>query len=245
MRTTTTNDEGSARPHTGAAFLGDDAQVPYLARLPEDAAGALSKAGAEVTYRARSVLLHKGEPSSHVLLVLAGWLKITDGGPGGHEALLALRGPGDIIGESAALDGSSRAASVTALETVRAVVITAERFSAFLDAHPAASRQLLAVITDRMRAADRKRLEFGAWGVRERLARLLLELAQYHGEHVARGVRIRVPLTQQELAGAVGSSRESVTRLLGELREKGYIATGRQSIVVVRPERLRRICGSA
>lgn len=235
----------SAAAVQGVTPLLTDDRVPYLARLPETASAALVAAGAELRYPVRTVVLMKGEPSSHVLLVLEGWLKVTDGSPGGHEALLALRGPGDVIGESAALRDTSRSASVTTLEPVRAVVISSDRFRAFLDEHPIAARQLMAVVTDRMRAADRKRLELAACSVKERLARLLLELAQHHGEPVPDGVLVRVPLTQAELAGAVGSSRESVTRLLRELRERGYITTRRQALVVVRPEMLRRIGGSA
>jgi CRP/FNR family transcriptional regulator, cyclic AMP receptor protein len=233
-----------ASARTAVPLLTDD-RVPYLARLTETASAALTAAGAELRYPARTVVLMKGEPSSHVLLVLDGWLKVTDDSSDGHEALLALRGPGDVLGESAALQDTSRSASVTTLEPVKAVVISSDRFRAFLDEHPAAARQLMALITDRMRAADRSRLEFAACGVKERLARLLLELAEAHGEPVPEGVLIKVPLTQKELAGAVGSSRESVTRLLRELRDRGYVVTRRQALVVVRPEMLRRIGGSA
>ncbi|MFI0154179.1 Crp/Fnr family transcriptional regulator [Streptomyces lydicus] len=222
-----------------------DDRVPYLARLAEDSRKALLGAGRELRYPARTVVLRKGEPSSHVLLVLDGWLKVTDDSQNGHEALLALRGPGDIVGESAALQGASRSAFVTALEPVRAVAVAAERFTAFLDEHPVAARRLMSVITDRLRAGDRKRLELAACGVKERLARLLLELAEWHGERVAEGILVRVPLTQQELAGSVGASREAVTRLLRELRERGVVTTRRRALVVVRPEVLRRIGGSA
>ena len=225
-------------------LLTDD-HVPYLARLSEADQVALTAVGTELRYPARTVVLTKGEPSSHVLVIREGWLKVTDGSRDGYESLLALRGPGDVIGESAALHGTSRSASVTTLEPVRAVVIAADRFTAFLDARPEAARRLMAVLTDRVRAGDRKRLELAACSVRERLARLLLELAERHGERVPEGVRIRVPLTQQELAGAVGSSRESVTRLLRDLRERGCVTTHRQALVVVRPAVLRRMGGSA
>ncbi|MEU6488176.1 Crp/Fnr family transcriptional regulator [Streptomyces sp. NPDC046887] len=227
-----------------APLLTDD-RVPYLARLAEKAAAALLAAGVELRYPERTVLLTKGEPSTHVLLVRDGWLKVTDESADGHEALLALRGPGDVVGESAALDGTTRSATVVTLEPVAAVVIASERFRDFLDRHPAAERSLMAVVTDRMRAGDRKRLELAACDVRQRLARLLLELAEHHGERVAEGVRVRVPLTQQELAGAVGASRESVARLLGELRERDAVITRRQELVVTRPEVLRRIGGPA
>ncbi|MCB5911599.1 Crp/Fnr family transcriptional regulator [Streptomyces pinistramenti] len=220
-------------------------RVPYLARLAEGSRKALLATGVELRYPSRAVVLREGEPSSHVLLVLDGWLKVTADSHNGHEALLALRGPGDIVGESAALHGSSRSASVTALEPVKAMVVAAERFTVFLDEHPVAARRLMAVITDRMRAGDRKRLELAACGVKERLARLLLELAEWHGEWVPEGILVRVPLSQQELAGSVGSSREAVARLLRELRERGVVTTRRRSLIVVRPEVLRRISGSA
>ncbi|MFB7466924.1 Crp/Fnr family transcriptional regulator [Streptomyces sp. NPDC056224] len=222
-----------------------DIRVPYLARLAESSRTALRAAGVELNYPARTVVLRKGEPSSHVLLILDGWLKVTDDSASGHEALLALRGPGDIVGESAALNGTPRSASMTALEPVSGVVVAADRFTAFLDDHPAAARQLMAVISDRLRAGDRKRLELASCSVKERLARLLLELVEWHGERVPEGIAVRVPLTQQELAGSVGSSREAVTKLLGELRARGVVATHHRTLVVMRPAVLRRIGGSA
>jgi CRP-like cAMP-binding protein len=230
---------------TAAGSVRLEDHVPYLARLEDDSRRALMESGNELRYPARTAVLRRDEPSSHVLLILDGWLKVTASAETGHEALLALRGPGDIVGESAALHGTTRSASVSTLEPVRAVAVAADRFIGFLDAHPVAARQLMAVITERMRAGDRKRLEHASCGVRERLARLLLELSESYGEHHDEGVLLRVPLTQQELAGSVGASREAVTRLLRELRERGVVMTSRRSLVVVRPDVLRRIGGSA
>ncbi|MFE6721226.1 Crp/Fnr family transcriptional regulator [Streptomyces albidoflavus] len=240
---------GSGASRTGAAgkvqpVLAPE-HVPYLARLSDADRAALVSAGPELRYPARTAVLTKGEPTSHVLVIRDGWLKVTDDSNTGYESLLALRGPGDVIGESAALHGASRSASVMTLKPVTAVVVPARDFNAFLDARPGAARLLMSVLADRVRAGDHKRLELSACSVKERLARLLLELAEHHGEPVPSGVRIRVPLTQQELAGAVGSSRESVTRLLRELRERGCVATQRHGVVVTRPEVLRRIGGSA
>ncbi len=67
---------------------------------------ALLDLGHELSYAPRTVLLHQSEPSSHVLFVTHGWTKVTAAASNGYEALLALRGPGDIIGESAALTGA-------------------------------------------------------------------------------------------------------------------------------------------
>ncbi|MFF0700962.1 Crp/Fnr family transcriptional regulator [Streptomyces tendae] len=222
---------------------GFDDGVPFLARLEKEDRTALLRVGRPLRYRARSVILHQDEPSSHVLLLLHGWTKVTAIAANGYEALLALRGPGDIVGEGAALSGRHRSATVTALDAVEAVVIDESRFTAFLTAHPGAALRLLSLTTDRQRSTDRRRLEWAALTVRERLAVLLLELVRTHGTRTDEGVELTIGLSQQEFAGSVGSSREAVARLLRELRDRHVVVTRRRRIVVLRPDILRRIIG--
>lgn len=220
---------------------GLDDRVPFLARLETEDRAALLALGRTLDFAPRMVLLHQHEPSSHVLFLVDGWTKVTASAANGYEALLALRGPGDIVGESAALTGRSRSATVTALEPVRAVAVERERFRDFLGRSPAVSFALLGLTADRTRAADRRRLEFASMSVRERLAVLLLDLARTHGRRTPDGVEIAVPLSKQELAGSVGASREMVQRLLKELREKDVVVTGRRTMLILRPDILRRI----
>ncbi|GAA2220332.1 Crp/Fnr family transcriptional regulator [Streptomyces nogalater] len=216
-------------------------RVPFLARLESEDRSALLDLGMTLAFAPRTILLHQHEPSSHVLFLVDGWTKVTASAANGYEALLALRGPGDIIGESAALTGRPRSATVTALERVRAVAVERERFRDFLGDSPAASFALLGLTTDRTRAADRRRLEFASMNVRERLAVLLLDLARTHGRRVPDGIELAVPLSKQELAGSVGASREMVQRLLKELRDKDAVVTGRRALLIRRPDILRRI----
>ncbi len=220
---------------------GLDDRVPFLARLEKADRAALLGLGHELSFAPRVVLIHQSEPSSHVLFLVHGWTKVTASAANGYEALLALRGPGDVVGESAALTGRTRSATVTALEEVRTVAVPRERFTDFLARSPAASFALLGLASDRTRAADRRRLEFASMSVRERFATLLLDLARTHGRRTAEGVELSVPLSKQELAGSVGASREMVQRLLKELRERGAVTTGRRALVIVRPDVLRRI----
>ncbi|MFJ2773743.1 Crp/Fnr family transcriptional regulator [Streptomyces sp. NPDC087300] len=223
---------------------GLDDQVPFLARLEREDRSTLLALGNELRFGPRVALLHEREPSSHVLLIVQGWSKVTAAAPNGYEALLALRGPGDIIGESAALTGRPRSATVTALEQVRAVAVQREAFTDFLAHSPAVSFALLGLTSDRTRAADRRRLEFASMGVRERFAVLLLDLARTHGRRTDEGIELSVPLSKQELAGSVGASREMVQRLLKELRTRGAVVTGRRALLIARPDVLRRIAGA-
>ncbi|MFI1103083.1 Crp/Fnr family transcriptional regulator [Streptomyces melanogenes] len=223
---------------------GLDDRVPFLARLEKEDRAALLALGRELSFASRAPLIHQHEPSSHVLLILHGWTKVTAAAANGYEALLALRGPGDIVGESAALTGRPRSATVSALEPLKAVAIEHERFKEFLSGSPAVALKLLGLTADRTRAADQRRLEFGSMSVRERFAVLLLDLARTHARRTDEGIELGVPLSKQELAGAVGASREMVQRLLKELRDRGAVHTGRRELVILRPDVLRRIAGT-
>lgn len=216
-----------------------DDQVPFLARLEHQERVALLELGRPIGYAPKSVLVHQDDASDHVIVILDGWTKVTRSAATGYEALLALRGPGDIVGEASAVSGRPRSATVTALGEVEAVTIQRDRFVAHLQSFPATALQLLSLTADRTRASDRQRVEQGALGVRERLANLLLNLARTHGTPDEEGVRLTAGLTQHELAGSVGASREAVARLLKELRERGIVRTGRRGLVIVRPDRLR------
>ncbi|MGW3953395.1 Crp/Fnr family transcriptional regulator [Streptomyces sp. NPDC004752] len=222
---------------------GFDDAVPFLARLEKQDRVALLSIGRPLHYRARAVLIHQAEPSAHVLLVLHGWTKVTASAANGYEALLALRGPGDILGEGAALSGRHRSATVTALEPVEAIVIDQGRFTSFLAENSRVALQLLSLTTDRQRSTDRRRLQWAALTVRERLAVLLLELVRTHGNRTDEGIELTIGLSQHEFAGSVGSSREAVARLLKELRAREVVVTRRRRIVVLRPDVLRRIAG--
>jgi CRP-like cAMP-binding protein len=144
-------------------------------------------------------------------------------------------GPGDLLGDLAGIDGEPRSATATALETVEASVLPADGFTEFLTANPAAAVELLRSVTRRLRAADRRRAEFGSMDVVSRLARLLLELRDRYGG----GSTIGIALTQEELAGWTGASREAVVKALRVLRERGLIETGRRQIRILDAEELR------
>ncbi|MGW1196379.1 Crp/Fnr family transcriptional regulator [Streptomyces sp. NPDC002536] len=218
-------------------------RVPFVVRLDAEDRQALFESGTPLTFAVRQVLLQEHEPSAHALILLSGWTKVTSAAANGYEALLALRGPGDIVGEGAVLSGRPRGATVTALGRVEALAVDADRFSRLLDDRPGISRKLLTLTADRMRDSDRRRVQYAALNVQERLALLLLELIDSHGEDTENGVQLTPGLTQSELAGSVGASREAVARLLKGLRERGIVRTGRRGLVVVRPDVLRRMAG--
>ena len=207
----------------------------FVALLDEADRGAFLRTGRPRRYRAGQALLLAGDQSDHVLCLVLGGAKISVDTPDGHELLLGIRGQGDLIGELAAIDavGSTRSANVVALSALDTLVITGEEFRRFLRGHPGAAEALAVTLVRRLRQADRKRIEFGSLDTPRRVAHVLVDLAESHGRATPDGVLIDLPLSQEEVAGLISASRESVARGLAGLRDRGLITTARRAITVL------------
>jgi CRP-like cAMP-binding protein len=145
-----------------------------------------------------------------------------------------------LLGELAAIDEQPHSASVRSLEPVEVLTVALREFTAFLQAHPRTMWLLMRLITERLRDADRKRVEFGVYDTLTRVARRLVELVDRFGEPTETGIRITLPFTQDELASWVGASREAVAKAFHALRARGYVRTQRRTVTVVDIEGLRR-----
>jgi CRP-like cAMP-binding protein len=222
---------------------GEDWPIPgsFLATIDGEGRDALLGAGTPRVWPAHSTLFHQGDPSTHLVVIRSGWVKVAVASSAGYEAILAIRGPGDLIGELSALDDGHRSATVVTLGRAHGSVIPAAQFIELLRVRPRLALALLGYLAARLRDADRRRLEFGSLGVTERLARRLLALAMLHGTADTDRVVIDIPLSQRDLAGAVSASREAVARVLRILRERQVITTHRRRIVILLPEVLRSI----
>ncbi|HVE91868.1 MAG TPA: Crp/Fnr family transcriptional regulator [Actinomycetota bacterium] len=204
----------------------------FLAHLQPAEEQDLRSRGGVRRFKRGASLFNEGERSDRVVCVLQGRVKVASYSEDGREIVLAVRGPGDLLGELSALDGEPTSATVAALDPVEALVMSASQFRSFLEDQPRVSLLLLETLSRRLRDADRKRLEFGAYDTVGRVARRLIELAERFGDGSTDHVRIDLPLSQEELAGWVGSSRESVSKALRTLRTRGWIETDRRQITV-------------
>ncbi|MFG3557845.1 Crp/Fnr family transcriptional regulator [Micromonospora sp. NPDC047557] len=193
---------------------------------------------------ARTDLFHQGDPSRYVMILLSGWIKVTSVSRDGQEALLALRGPGDIIGDLAAIDGGVRSGTVTTLTDLQAYVIDGKQFLDLAVNQPGLALGLLKHLARGLRQSDVKRLEYVSASSFSRLAGLLTSLADVHGRHTAEGIVIDLPLSQRELATAAATSREAVARAMRALRDRDIVRTGRREILIVQPAVLRALHGS-
>ena len=184
----------------------------------------------------------QGDRPSIVLIHLEGRAKVVTSTADGRDVLLAVIGVGDLTGHWEAVTGTTCAATVTALEPCRVRAITAVAFVTFLETHPRATLALLRYTITGYVRADRRRTEAGTLDAAHRLGSVLLELAhadrQIDDDHAP--VELGIPISQEEIAGLISASRQSVARALTTLRQRGFIATGRRSITVRDVAGLRR-----
>jgi CRP-like cAMP-binding protein len=212
----------------------------FLDALNAGQADALRALGRVRRYPVGVALFSEREPGDAVLVLLSGRVKLSSVTEAGREALLGIREPGDLIGEMSALDSAPRSATAIALEPVEVLSVSSPAFAAFLDRTPSVALVLARMLARRLRDADRKRIEYLAQDTVGRVCSRLVELADRFGEPVDGGVHIDLTITQEELAGWTGSSREAVIRALRTLRELGWIATRRRGITLLEVEMLRR-----
>lgn len=215
-------------------------ELPFLDALAPASVEALRALARERRYAAGERLFNEREPGDAVLVLLAGRVKLSCVTDGGREALLGIRVPGELIGEMSAIDGAPRSATATALEPVEVLSVSGDAFVAYLERTPAVVLVLVRMLNRRLRDADLKRIEYLAQDTVGRVCSRLVELGERFGAEGEDGVALDVAITQDDLAGWTGSSREAVIRALRTLRELGWIATGRRSIVLRDLEALRR-----
>jgi len=201
---------------------------------------ALEAAGRRRRYRVGQRIFREGEDGDHVIGVLTGRVKISVQTGSGREILLAVKEPGDIVGELSAIDGRPRSATAVALEPVDALVVSAPAFVEFIEAHPRIAVRLLRTLAAQIRDADRRSVDRDTGDITCRVARRLVDLAERLGEHRGSGVEVTIVVGQDDLAAWVGATREATSRALGRLRAEGWLTTGRQRIVLTDLPALRR-----
>ena len=211
----------------------------FWALLSDDERTALSGLGRTAVYSPGAVMCVEGDPATHVFVLVNGWVKIVGVTSDGHELTLALRGRGDTVGEVAGETTGYRTATVQAVGTVRALIVPHEKFSSFLNAHDGADRAYRRMVTRRWNDAESMLRTRSVTNGAQRLASLLLELADWRDSEV----RAAMTLTQEELASLTGASRATVTRALSNWRRRGIIRTSQRDITITDLVALRKIAG--
>jgi CRP/FNR family cyclic AMP-dependent transcriptional regulator len=176
-----------------------------------------------------TVVVHEGDSTDSLYIVVSGRVKIYVSDEAGREIVLNHAGPGEYFGEMT-LDEGPRSASVMTLEPTRFSVIPKDDFHDFVAKSPEFSLHLIRKLIRRVRALTGDVKSLALMDVYGRVARALLELAEDRDGLLV----IEQRPTQQEIASRVGASREMVSRILKDLAEGGYVAVEGRRMIVAR-----------
>jgi CRP-like cAMP-binding protein len=185
------------------------------------------------------VLFVEGDLPERVFIVEEGWAILSVAGDEGKQVVLGIVGPGDLLGEVSIFDDGTRSATATTLSDM---VATVAPISTLRDAANdiVLARGMITILIARLRNDDRQRGEFATESTSGRVARRLLELSDRFGEPTPDGLRITLPLSQEQLANWCGASREATVKALASLRARRIVSTSRRSVLITDPAALRR-----
>lgn len=162
------------------------------------------------------VVFAEGADADALYIVSAGRIAISNKSFDGRESMVALMERGDLFGEMSLFDGLGRSAEARALEPSSVIAIPYAPLQVLWEDHPRLLWRVIAMLSRRLRAMDEALADSFFLDVTGRTAKHLLELAGEHDE-------FEIPITQEELAGLVGASRERVNKAISNFQRLGWI----------------------
>ena len=204
--------------------------IPLFAVVEDEALEALADLLIERRVPKHQTIVEEGLPGDYMYVIRDGQVKVTKLSGDGREKILELLGPGDFFGEMSLLDNAERSASVKSLTETRILALSRKDFLKELRRNPDLAMAVIQELTRRVRQMDEQASSLSFQRVKERTRGLLLRLAKK--ESGREGRRATPPLTHQQIADMIGTSRETVTRVVKRLKEQGWLEQeGKQYLV--------------
>ncbi|MEW6774974.1 MAG: Crp/Fnr family transcriptional regulator [Bdellovibrionota bacterium] len=177
-------------------------------------------------------VLHQMDPGDSMFIIASGKVKVSRYGEDGREIILSTLGPGEFFGEMSLLDSEPRSADVTTKEDSVLLMLKRDDFLGHLKKFPSVAIGVLVEMSRRLRRADEKIGNLALLDVYGRVARVLLDISETEGVVTENGIVIENRPTHQEIAAMIGTSRETVSRVLSDLAKDGYLTIQGKRIVI-------------
>lgn len=193
--------------------------------LPADVLSGLFDQARPVTLAANQVLFLAGDAGDGCYRVNEGLLKVSFISHSGSERILAILGPGALVGELSMIDGAPRSASVAAIRDSKLVFVSRATFDAYTGANLEVYRAIASMLARRLREIDGTLAAASFLSLKGRVARALLNLATAFGKDVGGGrILIQQKVGQADLSAMAGIARENVSRILNEWTRSSLIS---------------------
>jgi CRP/FNR family cyclic AMP-dependent transcriptional regulator len=181
------------------------------------------------------------QPGEAVYIILYGTVKIHIE-QGERDVIVSILGAGDLLGEMSLIDSVGRSASAVTLESSLMLWMDKVTFNYLLDNFPPVARNLVRILSARVRLLDQLIQALATLDVNGRVARQLLAFAEKFGHEKDGVTQIRIVLTQGDIADLVGASRKRVNQAMVLFREQGLITDTEGKIAIKNSEGLARFC---
>ena len=209
-----------------------------MAAEPVEALDSMKFTGA---YPKGALLFVEGEQPRGVFVLCRGRAKLTTTSTEGRTLIIKIASPGEILGVSAAILGRPYEVSAETLEASQVSFIRRDDFLRFLNAYSEACMHTAQQLSEKYESAQREIRSLGlAHTTSEKLARLLLSWSA-SGEETPQGTRLQVLLTHEEIGQMIGTTRETVTRLLSEFKRKKLISMKGSSLFLLSTGEMREM----
>lgn len=206
--------------------------VPLFGDLAEEDLEKIGRVSSKKAFTKDSVIFFEDDEGDALFIITKGRVKVTKFSGEGKEFILAILCSGEFFGDMSLLDGETRSATVVAIQDTEVSLIRRQDFLNLIRDNPQIAIKLLEALSLRLREANRKIGNLALLDVYGRLARILMDFAKLEGRRLDDGrIAFRRP-THQAIANMIGTSRETVTRTLGDLHKRGYIKLQGKEIII-------------
>ena len=182
-----------------------------------------------------------GSPGETVYFLRQGKIKIGQLSPHGREVILWFCLPGEIFGLAEVARGGGRVVNAQACEDTEVLAVSQNEYKAFLETHAGVALLCMQVLSSRLRVLGDMFINLVADDVDTRIAKLILRLCARYGVRGSKDILLNIPLTHQEIADMVGTTRQTVTSVLGRLRRQGVLSIENHRILIESEEFLNEM----
>ena len=206
--------------------------VPIFSELTDGDIASLGRLTARRRFPKDTVVFFENEEGDSFFMILEGRIKVTILGDDGREVILSMLGAGDFFGEMALLDNEPRSATAIAVEETELLSLHRTDFQTVLTDNRSITTALIKILTARLRRANHQISTLALLDVYGRVARVIVDMAREEGRRLRDGRIAFRRATHQEIANRIGTTRETVTRMLKDLERQGLIHIEGKEIVV-------------
>lgn len=209
-------------------------QVPLFSSFDDEQIDILSKTGIVKKFTKGCLIVNQDDHGDTLYIVISGNVKVSLLNEDGKEIVLSFLKEGDFFGELSLLDDEPRSASIIVVEDAALFLLTRGQFYQLITSYPVILKKVIKEICARLRRADEKIKSLAFFDVYERTIRVLQQLARDRGMKTKNGIEVLQAPTHQELSTIVGTSRETITRIIKVLKKDRSLVSYKGRRVVLR-----------